>query len=196
MMLDDEPFDNLQISPIEPPGERQTNNAEPDFGDVPVPSNVYVGWLLAVASEKEESIGSNPQDGSRDRKVSRTTPNDYSQCHNGSPIQRQSALVSRALRKINAPADGCAIFLPARSTTMREPHQTWVKFGHVIAQAQRLDEVMLLLGIDSLAAARMEQGAAFARARRRCAECRCERQCGRWLEASIWRRLPTTTSRR
>jgi Family of unknown function (DUF6455) len=68
---------------------------------------------------------------------------------------------------------------------MREPKQTWIKFQHVIAQSQHLDDVMHRLGIDPLAAARLNDGVAFAAARRACLECRHERQCQRWLDASI-----------
>ena len=68
---------------------------------------------------------------------------------------------------------------------MRQPMQNWSQFRHVGRQTQHLGEVMDRLGTDALSAARLANGDAFATAQRNCLQCRHERQCRYWLDASI-----------
>jgi hypothetical protein len=52
----------------------------------------------------------------------------------------------------------------------------------VLRQADLLDQVMQRLGVDPVAAARVDNGIAFYEARTKCISCCQERECRAWLQ--------------
>jgi hypothetical protein len=61
----------------------------------------------------------------------------------------------------------------------------WPMYRRVEHQAVRIHRMMDRLGVDPLAFARLQQGEAYAEARRRCLFCVAADECLRWLEREV-----------
>lgn len=60
----------------------------------------------------------------------------------------------------------------------------WPMHANVIRQAQHMNDMMDRLDIDQVAAARHQQGRAYAEARTNCLHCRFARECARWVQGA------------
>jgi hypothetical protein len=67
---------------------------------------------------------------------------------------------------------------------MQGQDMRWPMLNRVLQQAQRMDQMMDRLGVDAGAAARIQDGKAFARARTLCLFCPAVKSCELWLEQS------------
>lgn len=67
---------------------------------------------------------------------------------------------------------------------MHAPAERWPMVAQVERQAELMERMMRVLGVDEAAAARRDRGEAFARARTVCLNCTASRECDVWLGAA------------
>ncbi len=67
---------------------------------------------------------------------------------------------------------------------MCAPAECWPIVAQVERQAELMERMMQVLGVNEAAAARSDRGEAFARARTVCLNCTASRECEVWLDAA------------